>query len=977
MVGTQSLSQLHHDPTNPHSFATSGPGRRVFSGSQTFTPGSTAQDQRGMAQNITSRAAEPLVARQSSSFRRQSTTSQSQAQSRAPDVSNIDLAAPVPKMRRKSYFPSTNVNSAGYKPPRKSIGPGTFIPHEDEQWHLAPTHQQEINLTEPVFDDLDSTKSYQEFTPELGKDQQLQKQKISWNTPDYGLPLGLDTNAPVPGKNLAKDSATPPSDRRLSMMPNNAHATGLAARTISPTDARRWRRMSTMPSAPPLPHTPPTPHSDASPAVPVAAIPSPSMLPRKSITPSSSRTTPEPNRKSFSSGISNSSSTSYNSIANQSAQPRLPQGVLSSRLPTLKTRHEAPPPAEDEVVPPVPAIPKAYESPKTEMEQPFFSSASQRKSSLPYEVDSMINPHPPAKYDHSTFDQQVPNFDREAHRQHGHASEYHAATERRINGIDNINRRTLQQVQLPPLKLLPLSAPTAAKIAALYNGKTAMDLGTTTPQPRPGPTAAPSTPMTASKANFSRKSREDVDMTMLDQERSSSSHHTVRPLSSSHNLMRDPSSQPLPFKDISRRRVDSPFSSFSVPKGSGEIGQSKPHANKDSKSLSTTADRKPKASGPRLQKLPVDHGKEIGSFTSPSTPTSSFGSSLRRKLSLTGRRSSKAQSRSEQRGDDEAMPQRSMHDLMPPPKVPASANWHGFGTSSPTPSLKQSQLSSRRKASNTSLKSGHERSRSNTWNADDSKRSGLGTGQCATPTTKKAIKIALGGPAGLSRPAKDAGDGFALLRMLDRDDQIAEEEMRKLATRRRDTEKAARELDALRRRANAKAGVSPSHALQVAQLNIFEKGEIIDFRDVYFCGTHGAKKHQGDLQAETTNFGYDDERGDYNIVEGDHLAYRYEIVDVLGKGSFGQVARCIDHKTGGLAAIKVIRNKKRFHQQALIEVDILQKLRQWVRIMCVFCALICGWLTAVRIPTTTIVWSTSHRASTFGDTSVSPLSYSV
>ncbi len=58
--------------------------------------------------------------------------------------------------------------------------------------------------------------------------------------------------------------------------------------------------------------------------------------------------------------------------------------------------------------------------------------------------------------------------------------------------------------------------------------------------------------------------------------------------------------------------------------------------------------------------------------------------------------------------------------------------------------------------------------------------------------------------------------------------------------------------------------------------------------------------------------------GTYKIVVGDHLAYRYEIVDILGKGSFGQVVSCIDHMTGGLVAVKVIWNKKRFHQQALV-----------------------------------------------------------
>jgi dual specificity tyrosine-phosphorylation-regulated kinase 2/3/4 len=83
--------------------------------------------------------------------------------------------------------------------------------------------------------------------------------------------------------------------------------------------------------------------------------------------------------------------------------------------------------------------------------------------------------------------------------------------------------------------------------------------------------------------------------------------------------------------------------------------------------------------------------------------------------------------------------------------------------------------------------------------------------------------------------------------------------------------------------------------------------------------------------SSSNNHGYDDDRGDYVIIEGDHIQFRYEITGMLGKGSFGQVAQCRDHATGENVAIKIIRNKKRFHHQALIEIKVLENLRTWVR----------------------------------------------
>jgi dual specificity tyrosine-phosphorylation-regulated kinase 2/3/4 len=82
---------------------------------------------------------------------------------------------------------------------------------------------------------------------------------------------------------------------------------------------------------------------------------------------------------------------------------------------------------------------------------------------------------------------------------------------------------------------------------------------------------------------------------------------------------------------------------------------------------------------------------------------------------------------------------------------------------------------------------------------------------------------------------------------LDRDDLSAEEEMKKLASKRKDFETAAREVDELRRRATPKERVSPTQALRMVNLNIFERGEIVDYKEIYFCGTQNAKKHVGDL----------------------------------------------------------------------------------------------------------------------------------
>ncbi|GAB1610898.1 dual specificity tyrosine-phosphorylation-regulated kinase 4-like [Argonauta hians] len=122
--------------------------------------------------------------------------------------------------------------------------------------------------------------------------------------------------------------------------------------------------------------------------------------------------------------------------------------------------------------------------------------------------------------------------------------------------------------------------------------------------------------------------------------------------------------------------------------------------------------------------------------------------------------------------------------------------------------------------------------------------------------------------------------------------------------------------------------MTPADAIHLYRdrLSAYELSEIFDYPEVWFLGID-SKKIDG-CPGKTGNCGYDDESGSYLKVMGDHIAYRYEILEVLGKGSFGQVVRAYDYKDREEIAIKIIRNKKRFHHQSHVEVKILENLLQ-------------------------------------------------
>lgn len=900
--------------------------------------------------------------------------------------------------RRQSQYPPLSNHTAS-KQPREPVGPSAAADPDlvirtaqarrasllgDQNGSREPTRRLADASPAPSLDLKQSlAASRAAKTKSIQPPQRLSQTNSvasSGLTPEQNRQSTLALRSPrTNGK-----SGTPSSSKRLSMMPGS-HVTGLGARTISPTDTRRMKRLSVLPQSQSLnvlsnvPPPPPPVSLDTR-----AESRSPSMIPRKtSLTPSSARTTPDvSHRKSYSSGLSIGSTASLNTVRTStgsvqqrlqpSATPRL-SVALQPNVTNSNSQGE-----DDGDVPPVPAIPKAYESPKEISTDTYFSDITKPNRSA---VDSTsIHNTPSGSISMAVYPEPSKT------QQRRHVKKSSTATVKPIDQDkrSNQSKKHLEPLRLPPLNIGPLNIP-SPKI-----GESSSKRDFTPPPVRQAP-KTPSTPMTASKTSFFSKSHFDDAIELPSLRSSTSIHHVRRP--SPTPLAGDSSvSSSSPHESVSKSSM-SPFLSSSLPKGGLESGQLK--RSKTGGDFSTITgnffgedgnSHQISTHARDLQKLkmvpkspppepPSSHEADALETRSPSSKTS-----LRRKLSLSWKRDkSKGSSDAVEKAGTQAQ---TKADAMPPPRIPASASanvggYNGLKQLDPdpaaaTPAFSGTGVGSRmRKSSTASLTNygARDRVKSENWVVHR---------EASDATTVHSSRSASGVMSRVTR-SKMTSSLNALQTVgswateLDKDDRAAEEEMRKLGSRRKETEIAGRALDALKKRATPKERVSPQDAIRIAMLNIYERGEIIDYNDVYFCGTQNARKVVGDLQSDAPNFGYDDERGDYMIVPGDHLSYRYEIVDVLGKGSFGQVVRCVDHKLGALVAIKIIRNKKRFHQQALVEVNILQKLREWVRFHFIsfppnkqrLSILPVSNQSHDRTQKTSTAWSISRRVSTF------------
>ncbi|ODM87697.1 Dual specificity tyrosine-phosphorylation-regulated kinase 2 [Orchesella cincta] len=129
--------------------------------------------------------------------------------------------------------------------------------------------------------------------------------------------------------------------------------------------------------------------------------------------------------------------------------------------------------------------------------------------------------------------------------------------------------------------------------------------------------------------------------------------------------------------------------------------------------------------------------------------------------------------------------------------------------------------------------------------------------------------------------------------------------------------------------------MSPQQALTQhgSKLTRFERAEIVTFPQIYYLGLEANKIGQIVSTTSGPNDGYDDSEKFYINRMHDHISYRYELLESLGKGDTSQVFKAVDHKTGAQVALKIIRNEDHLQTQAEKEVFILTQLKNNVNVV--------------------------------------------
>ncbi|CAN0059776.1 unnamed protein product [Lampetra planeri] len=104
----------------------------------------------------------------------------------------------------------------------------------------------------------------------------------------------------------------------------------------------------------------------------------------------------------------------------------------------------------------------------------------------------------------------------------------------------------------------------------------------------------------------------------------------------------------------------------------------------------------------------------------------------------------------------------------------------------------------------------------------------------------------------------------------------------------------------------AEAGMhcTPAGILQQfgSRMTPFEHNEVTLYEHIYYFRIRRATD-------SSLNAVINSESHHYSLVNDEHLAYRYQVLSVLGAGAYGQVIRCLDHKYKREVAVKMLQHE--------------------------------------------------------------------
>ena len=91
----------------------------------------------------------------------------------------------------------------------------------------------------------------------------------------------------------------------------------------------------------------------------------------------------------------------------------------------------------------------------------------------------------------------------------------------------------------------------------------------------------------------------------------------------------------------------------------------------------------------------------------------------------------------------------------------------------------------------------------------------------------------------------------------------------------------------------------------------------------------GKRSGKSNINTKSEKSTQNNNEGDYNVVLHEELCSatsRYEILEFLGRGTFGQVLKCWKKGTNELVAIKILKDHPSYARQGQIEISILARL---------------------------------------------------